>query len=100
MPLETAAVEPAGSFVERQPAVEEEQDAVRRGQPLLEIVGDRDDGAALSALAAQTLLETARRGAVEAGVGLVEQDQIGTVEQGPRQRQTLLHAAREPRDRL
>ena len=78
-----------------QPSVREQRDA-RATLGLVEVGRRHDDGDALGEELGQQLPELAARHRVDAGRRLVEQDDLRLVDERARERELLLHAARQP----
>ena len=81
--------------VERQQLSVVHQRHARAALGLVEVRGAHQDGDAALEEVREQLPELAPAHRIDAGGGLVEQDQIGLVDQRARQRQLLLHAAGE-----
>ena len=96
-----ARLELVGRLEAEQLAVVEDPDAVREGLGLGEVVRAEQDGrVVLGAHLADELLHLLLRARVEAGGRLVEQEQDRRGQEGARERDLLLHPARQVLHRL
>ena len=74
--------------------------AVASGADALGLVGGDDERPLAGQSAPSSRVEERRAGLVEARVGLVEQQEVGIVQERPAEREPLLHPARERRHAL
>ncbi len=93
-PLAVAQLQVARRVDRRQPTVDDQCDAVAQFVGRGHVVGRQEHGASGVALRGDELPDGARAHRVETRRGLVEEQELGRMQQSPRYPQAILHALR------